>query len=413
MLSYICSLDRPLSKEIFNSSCQMIPGGVNSPVRAFPGLQMTPLIAERGEGDMVWDVDGNRYIDYCGSWGALILGHAHPKVVEAAIAQVQMGSSFGMATKVEAEIAAEIMKHTPSIEKIRFVSSGTEAGMSAVRVARGFTGKNTVLKFNGNYHGHFDSFLIRAGSGVSYLDGSSSKGVPPDFVKYTVSLPYNDIDAARSFLRSQKDLAAVMLEPVAGNMGVVPASREFLQMLREETAKIGALLIFDEVITGFRVGLQSAQGLYKIVPDLSCLGKVIGGGFPAAAFGGRKEIMDCLAPLGQVYQAGTLSGNPVAMKAGLAVLKELETSGFYEDLERKTNIITDPLRQAGVKVNQVGSMFTVFLGDEKYKKLFVYLFERGIYFPPSQYEACFVSTAHTEEHLEETSTVLMQFFVEK
>jgi len=372
---------------------------------------MTPLIAERGEGDTVWDVDGNSYIDYCGSWGALILGHAHPKVVEAAIGQVRMSSSFGMATGVEAEIAAQIIKHTPSIEKIRFVSSGTEAGMSVVRVARGFTGKNTVLKFDGNYHGHFDSFLIRAGSGVTYLNESSSKGIPADFVKYTASLPYNDINTVRAFLRSQKDLAAVMLEPVAGNMGVVPATREFIQMLREETLKIGALLIFDEVITGFRVGLKSAQGLYNIVPDLTCFGKIIGGGFPAAAFGGRKEIMDCLVPLGQVYQAGTLSGNPVAMKAGLAALKELEAPGFYEDLERKTNIITDFLRQAGIKVNQVGSMFTVFLGDEKYKKLFVYLFERGIYFPPSQYEACFVSTAHTEEHLEETRTALTQFLL--
>jgi glutamate-1-semialdehyde 2,1-aminomutase len=360
---------------------------------------------------MVWDVDGNGYIDYCGSWGALILGHAHPKVVQAAVEQVQMSSSFGMATGVEAEIAAQIIKHAPSIEKIRFVSSGTEAGMSVVRVARGFTGRSHVLKFDGNYHGHFDSFLIRAGSGVSYLNESSSKGIPADFVKYTASLPYNDIETVRAYIRSEPDLAAVMLEPVAGNMGVVPATEAFVQMLREETRKTGALLVFDEVITGFRVGLKSAQGLYGVVPDLSCFGKIIGGGFPAAAFGGRKEIMECLAPLGQVYQAGTLSGNPVAMKAGLAALQELEAPGLYEELERKTNIITEPLREAGLKVNQVGSMFTIFLGNEKYRELFVYLFERGIYLPPSQYEACFVSTAHTEGHLKETRDAIVQFLL--
>lgn len=400
---------RPISKEIFEKSASMIPGGVNSPVRAFPGLGMTPLIAERGTGDMVWDVDGNGYIDYCGSWGALILGHAHPRVVQAAIEQVQLGSTFGIATSVEAEIAAQVIKHTPSIEKIRFVSSGTEACMSAVRLARGFTGKNTVLKFDGNYHGHFDSFLLRAGSGVSYLNESSSKGIPADFVRHTISLPYNDIEGVRTFVRSRTDLAAIMLEPVAGNMGVVPADAAFIQMLREESLKSGALLIFDEVMTGFRVGLKSAQGLYGVTPDLSCFGKIVGGGFPAAAFGGRKEIMDCLAPLGQVYQAGTLSGNPVAMKAGRTTLLELEKPGLYEELERKTNIIADPLREAGVKVNQVGSMFTVFLGNERYKELFVFLFEKGIYFPPSQYEACFVSTAHTEEHLEQTRNAVFQF----
>ncbi len=400
--------ERAISGKIFDSSCGVIPGGVNSPVRSFPGLQMTPLIVERGAGDTLWDADGHSYIDYCCSWGALILGHAHPKVVEAACSQVKKGSTFGIATEIEERIASHVVSRIPSIEKVRFVSSGTEAVMSAVRLARGYTGKKVVVKFNGNYHGHADQFLIRAGSGVSYLPESSSSGVPMEAVKYTVSIPYNDIEMTRKFLRSCEDLAAVILEPIAGNMGVVPPKAGFLQMLREETEQLKALLIFDEVITGFRVGLQGAQGLYGITPDLTCLAKIIGGGFPAAAFGGKREIMDFLAPLGPVYQAGTLSGNPVAMAAGLTTLLELDQPNFYEELEEKTNMITNPVRQKGIRVEQVGSMFTIF--HDKYRELFVYLFERGIYFPPSQYEACFVSSAHTKEHLEKSRDAILDFF---
>lgn len=369
---------------------------------------MTPLVALRGEGDLVWDADGHSYIDYCQGWGSLLLGHAHPCVVAAATEQLKLGSSFGIATPYEEALAAQILKHMPSIEKIRFVSSGTEAVMSAVRLARGFTRKTLVVKFDGNYHGHFDSFLIRAGSGVTYLNASSSSGVPSEYTQFTVSLPYNEVETVRAYLRSHEEIAAVVVEPIAGNMGVVPATEAFIHMLREETKRLGALLIFDEVITGFRVGLQGAQGLYGITPDLTTLGKIIGGGFPAAAFGGKAEVMNCLAPLGQVYQAGTLSGSPVAMEAGRAALTEAEKPGFYEDLKEKTKTLLEPLYEMGIRINQVGSMFTIFVGDEAYKKLFVQLFERGIYFPPSQYEACFVSSAHTAAHLKYTQDALVE-----
>jgi len=418
---------RSVSLEIFEASKEVIPGGVNSPVRAFPGLNITPLIAEKGFGDTVWDADGNRYIDYCGSWGALILGHADPAVVKAVQSQAANGSSFGMATRLEYLIAKHIIERMPSIEKIRFVSSGTEATMSAVRLARGYTGKNFVVKFDGNYHGHADSFLIRAGSGVSELQGSSSKGVPDAMIQTTVSLPYNDTETARSFLRAQEDIAAVILEPIAGNMGCIPASVEFIQMLRKETSERGIVLIFDEVITGFRVGVRGAQGLYGVTPDITCLGKIIGGGYPAAAFGGKAEIMNYLAPLGAVYQAGTLSGNSVALAAGLATLLQIDT--VYDELKRKTDLLLDPIRdflsRKGIEacIQSVGSMFTLFFGvremrrqmpidEELYRKLFVHLFHRGIYFPPAAYELAFVSTAHTDSHLEETAEAVTSFLAE-
>lgn len=394
---------RTLSDKIYTESCACIPGGVNSPVRSFPGLQMTPIIADHGQGDLVYDVDGKSYVDFCCSWGALILGHAHPSVVSAACAQVARGSSFGMATPYELELAKKIIQHMPSIEKIRFVSSGTEACMSAVRLARGFTGKKKVIKFNGNFHGHSDGFLIRAGSGVHELPNASSSGVLPELVQHTISLPYNDLEATRACLHAYDDIAAVILEPIVGNMGVIIPSQEFIHMLREETAKRDILLIFDEVMTGFRVGLQGAQGYFGITPDLTCLAKIIGGGFPAAAFGGRREIMDHLAPLGSVYQSGTLSGNPVAMVAGLAVLREIEKPGFYEELERKTHNFLQPLRSL-CRVEQVGSMFTLFVPD--YKTFFQKLFAQGIYFPPLQQEACFISSAHTEEHLARVQEVI-------
>jgi glutamate-1-semialdehyde 2,1-aminomutase len=422
--------ERKNSRLVYEESCCLIPGGVNSPVRSFASLDLTPLIVERGRGDTIWDIDGHSYVDYCCSWGALILGHAFPSVIEKAINQVALGSSFGIATRLEKEIAARLVNHLPALEKVRFVSSGTEAAMSVLRLARGYTGRSKILKFNGNYHGHVDALLIQAGSGVSYVNPqASSKGIPEEVVRHTISLPFNDVEGVREFLRSVEDLAAVIIEPVAGNMGVVPATMEFLQMLREETRKKEVLLIFDEVITGFRVGLKSAQGFYGIAPDLACFGKIIGGGFPAAAFGGRKEIMDHLAPLGEVYQAGTLSGNPVAMAAGLQTLIEIDSEDFYRELEEKTNVITVPVKEALMKkgwkacVNQQGSMFTIFFGvdqvsckedlialdHETFRQFFIYLFERGIYISPSPYEACFVSKAHSFENLFKTRDAILDF----
>jgi glutamate-1-semialdehyde 2,1-aminomutase len=419
--------ERKRSDEIFQSSCTVIPGGVNSPVRAFPGLSLTPLIVSSGKGDTLWDVDGNAYIDYCCSWGALILGHAFPKIVQGVCDQVQKGSSFGIATDSEKQLAQKLVSLLPHLEKVRFVSSGTEATMSAIRLSRGFTNRSLIVKFNGHYHGHVDALLIRAGSGVAHLNKeASSKGVTEETIKHTLSLPFNDLQRVSSFFQSCDDLAAVIVEPVAGNMGVVPASLPFLQMLREETYKKGALLIFDEVITGFRVGLRGAQELYGITPDLSCYGKIIGGGFPVAAFGGRKEIMDHLAPLGEVYQAGTLSGNPIAMHAGYQTLQEIEKEGFYESLELKTKRFLGPIEAAMKKIGCVqrqGSMFSLFFGpskvtskedlasldQERFKQFFRFLFERGVYIPPSPYETWFLSSAHTEEHLAKTQELILQF----
>jgi len=423
---------RPKSQAIYQAACTIIPGGVHSPVRAFPGLDLTPLIVSHGKDDQIWDVDGHKYIDYCGSWGALILGHAAPQVVQAAAQQLERGSSFGISTEIEQQFTAELLRHFPSMDKMRFVSSGTEATMSAVRLARGYTGRPLLVKFDGNYHGHADSMLIRAGSGVSHLKKASSKGIPAGMVRYTVSLPFNDVEGVRDFLRSRKDVAAVIVEPIAGNMGVVPATPAFLQMLREETKMTGALLIIDEVITGFRVGIKGAQGKYGIVPDLTCLGKIIGGGFPAAAFGGKKEIMDHLAPLGPVYQAGTLSGNPVALAAGQAALKQIETQGFYEKLNQKTNFLLDPIQECirqknlPVCLQREASMFTLFLGVREvkcksdldtldhalFKRYFQTLFGKGIYMPPSAYEAAFVSQAHTLENLAFTRDAILDFLKE-
>jgi glutamate-1-semialdehyde 2,1-aminomutase len=422
--------ERPLTQELYQKSCERMPGGVNSPVRAFTSLDMIPLIVARGKGDRIWDVDEHPYIDFCGAWGSLILGHCAPAVMHAVTEQLHRGSSFGIATPYEHACAEKIMHHIPSMEKLRFVSSGTEAGMSVIRLSRGFTGRSLIVKFNGHYHGHCDSLLIQAGSGVSHLPQASSAGVPIEAVQHTISLPFNDLETCRAFLRNNRDVAAVILEPVAGNMGVVPVDPEFLSMLREETANSGALLIMDEVITGFRVGLASAQGLYGITPDLTCLAKIIGGGFPVGAFGGRREIMDALAPLGNVYQAGTLSGNPVAMCAGLQALKECERPGFYEELEAKTRLLTDPIaeliaeRDLPITLNRVGSMFTLFFGVRQvrskedlammdtaaFRSFFHYLFSKGIYLSPSPYEASFVSSSHTHEHLIYTRDAILKFF---
>lgn len=425
---------RPNSQAIFDKNCAVIPGGVNSPVRSFKSVGISPpLIVESGLGDTICDVDGKKYIDYCGSWGALILGHAHPIVVKAAQEQMAKGSTFGIATAIEGEMAQTIVNKIPSIEKIRFVSSGTEATMTAMRLARGFTERPKIVKFSGHYHGHSDSLLIQAGSGVANLNPlATSKGVNSNIIADTLCLPFNDFQTLRSFFRTNpiaSQVAAVILEPVTGNMGTVLPEPGFLELLREETSRIGALLIFDEVITGFRVGPQGAQGLYGIRPDLTCLGKIIGGGFPVAAVGGRREIMDFLAPLGQVYQAGTLSGNPVAMSAGLETLKTIQTPGFYQKLQEKTDRLLLPLEEMIVQskknmcLQKCGSMFSIFFGKKKvsskedlkdldeaeFIRFFKYLFERGIYIPPASQEAWFISTAHTDAHIDSTLECIQSY----
>ena len=420
-------LDRAKSEKIYEESCLVIPKGVNSPVRSFPDLDETPLVVASGSGDQIVDVDGNRYIDFCQSWGALILGHAHPQIVEATQRRIALGSTFGITTEIEAKLAKKVTELIPSIEKVRFVSSGTEACMSAIRLARGFTGRDLILKFVGNYHGHADSLLIQAGSGC--LGTSASAGVPEEFVKKTLTLPYNDIEGCRQLFRDySSQLAAVIVEPIAANMGLVLPKPGFLEMLREESQKIGALLIFDEVITGFRVALGGAQAVYGIKPDLTCLGKIVGGGFPAAAFGGRGEIMDYLAPLGPVYQAGTLSGNPVAMEAGFQTLSLLERPGFYEKLAEKTTAITQPIKDHLVRkglnacVQECCGLFTLFFGTREvtdlddckkldpdhFRRFFSELFKRGIYLSPSQHESNFISAAHTPDHLAYTRDAIIE-----
>jgi glutamate-1-semialdehyde 2,1-aminomutase len=392
-----------------------------------------PLVAERASGDTIYDVDGHAYIDYCGSWGPLIHGHAHPEILSAVQKRMAMGTSFGITTEIEELLARKVSTLIPSVEKIRFVSSGTEATMSAIRLARGFTGRDFIIKYSGNYHGHADFFLVNAGSGVMGLSArSSSGGIPNEIVHHVICLPYNDVHATRHILQDsaiQGNIAAVILEPIAANMGVVPAKPEFIDALCNCTKENGTLLIFDEVLTGFRVGLKCAQGIYQTKPDLTCFGKIIGGGFPAAAFGGRREIMDRLAPLGNVYQAGTLSGNPVAMEAGYQTLNLLEKQGFYEELERKTLLITEPLKEYIKKhdlfacVQQVGSIFTLFFGRrevmnmedaqsldlEAFAKFFRFMFDNGVYIPPSQHEAWFVSAAHEDKNLLKTRDLILKF----
>lgn len=407
---------RTKSKEVYEKACTVIPGGVNSPVRSFRHLNMLPLIVESGSGSRIRDVDGNTYIDFCCSWGALILGHAHPQIVRGVTEQIAKGSSFGIATEIEQKLASKLAR-----EKIRFVSSGTEATMTALRLARGYTGRTKIVKFTGHYHGHSDALLVQAGSGATHLP--ASLGVPPSVIAETICLPFNDFEAVRALFRTT-EIAAVILEPITGNMGVVLPEPGFLQLLREETARTGAVLIFDEVITGFRVGYSGAQGLYGITPDLTCLGKIIGGGFPVAAINGKKEILDCLAPLGKVYQAGTLSGNPVAMRAGLETLALLEQENFYRDLQKKTDRMTLPLEEAlrdkNACLQKAGSMFNIFFGAKKmrckqpidealFTQFFHYLFERGIYISPSAHEAWFLSSAHTDEEIDYTTETMITF----
>src|ERR1700722_8121289 len=414
---------RPRSTEIFERGKKTLVGGVDSPVRSFRSVGGTPLVVDHASGARLYDVDGHEYIDYVCSWGALILGPAHPDIVAAIADQARKGTSYGMTSPLEAELGEQIIRALPSIERIRFVSSGTEATISAVRAARGFTKRDLLLKFEGCYHGHSDSFLVEAGSGLATFGISSGAGVPEALAKLTLNAPYNDSDACEEiFKKHAGKIAAVIVEPVAANMGVAPPTFGFLESLREITERDGALLIFDEVITGFRIGYGGAQKLYGIRPDLTTLGKIIGGGLPVAAYGGRRDIMEMVAPLGPVYQAGTLSGNPLAMRAGLATLPKLEAPNFYDQLSRKSGRLgeglRDALQESGTTghVSVAGSLLTLFFapgavldyGDAKksdtarFGAFFTEMLRRGILFPPSQFEALFVSAAHTEADIERT-----------
>ncbi|PPD34222.1 MAG: glutamate-1-semialdehyde-2,1-aminomutase [Methylomonas sp.] len=412
------------SAELFAQAKHYIPGGVNSPVRSFSGVGGTPVYFDHAQGAYVFDSDNKRYIDYVGSWGPMILGHAHPDVIDAVKQSAEKGLSFGAPTEIETTMAAKVCELLPSIELVRMVSSGTEATMSAIRLARGFTGRDKIVKFEGCYHGHSDSLLVKAGSGALTFGVPSSPGVPASVAADTITLTYNDSDAVRTlFTELGEKIACIIVEPVAGNMNCIPPAAGFLETLREVCDQHGSVLIFDEVMTGFRVDLHSAQGLYNVKPDLTTLGKIIGGGMPVGAFGGSRKIMEHLAPLGPVYQAGTLSGNPVAMAAGLKTLELISQAGFHAELTRKTAELLSGLQQsadqAGVAftTNQVGGMFGVFFSEEKqisrfaqvmqcnqerFKRFFHGMLEHGVYLAPSAFEAGFVSAAHTSDDLQNT-----------
>ncbi|MDQ0216467.1 glutamate-1-semialdehyde 2,1-aminomutase [Oikeobacillus pervagus] len=410
------------SKQAFQEALSLMPGGVNSPVRAFKSVDMDPIFMERGKGSKIYDIDGNEYIDYVLSWGPLILGHANERVVEALKKVAETGTSFGAPTLIENKLANLVKERVPSIEIIRMVSSGTEATMSALRLARGYTGRDKILKFEGCYHGHGDSLLIKAGSGVATLGLPDSPGVPDGLAKNTVTVPYNDLEGVRyAFEQYGEDIAGVIVEPVAGNMGVVPPQPGFLEGLRELTKQNGTLLIFDEVMTGFRVGYNCAQGYFGVTPDLTCLGKVIGGGLPVGAFGGRAEIMEKIAPSGPIYQAGTLSGNPMAMTAGYETLSQL-TPESYKQFIQKADQLEAGLHEAALKydiphtINRAGSMIGIFFTNEQvinYEKartsdlqLFANYYREmahaGVFLPPSQFEGLFLSTTHNVEDIEKT-----------
>ena len=414
-----------ISKQLFSQAQSLIPGGVNSPVRAFKAVGTDPLFIDRASGCRVVDVDGNNYIDYVCSWGPLILGHSHPQVVEAIVQAASKGTSYGAPCLPELELAAMICEAFPSIDKVRLVNSGTEATMSAIRLARAFTGRDRIVKFEGCYHGHADAFLIKAGSGLLTSGVPTSPGIPPELAAYTLVAAYNDLSSVEALFEEQGgDIAAIIVEPVAGNMGLVLPESGFLEGLREITTRYGSLLIFDEVISGFRVTYGGYQNLAGIKPDLTTLGKIIGGGLPVGAYGGRREIMDMVAPQGPVYQAGTLSGNPLAMAAGVTTLKILQSSNVYTELERRCARLTDGLGQGfaqfgeNVAINRLGSMFSVFFTSRqvntheavmscdtgRYAAYFRAMLQRGVYYPPAQFEVSFVSMAHRDEDIEETIT---------
>jgi glutamate-1-semialdehyde 2,1-aminomutase len=414
-------MKRNLSDEMFSRAKKVIPGGVNSPVRACKSVGCDPLFIKSGQGAYVQDVDGNEYIDFVSSWGPMILGHAYPAVTRAIQSAAVNGTSFGAPTPAEIDLAAMVVEAVPSIEKVRFVNSGTEATMSAIRLARGYTKRNIVVKFDGCYHGHADSFLVKAGSGLLTLGIPGSPGVPEEIVRNTLSLPFNNLDVLENAIREKADdIACVIVEPVAGNMGCVPPVPGFLEGIRRITREKNIILIFDEVITGFRLAYGGAQQHYGIIPDLTCLGKIVGGGLPVGAYGGRADIMDCVAPDGPVYQAGTLSGNPLAMAAGIATLKELQDDSVYERLEVNALKFAEGIEKIGkitgvhIQLNRVGSLLTHFFAEEpvydfesalkadtvQYAKHYQQMLNGGVYLAPSQFEVAFLSLAHTEEHID-------------
>ena len=418
------------SIDAYKEAVDLMPGGVNSPVRAFASVGMSPIFMEKGKGSKITDVDGNEYIDYVLSWGPLILGHADDRVVEALKKVAENGTSFGAPTVLENKTAKLVKERVPSIEMLRMVNSGTEATMSALRLARGYTGRDIILKFAGNYHGHGDSLLIKAGSGVATLGLPDSPGVPESVAKNTITVPYNDSASVRAAFEQYGDnIAAVIVEPVSGNMGVVPPVGRFLQDLRDITIEYDALLIFDEVMTGFRVGYHCAQGYFDVTPDITCLGKVIGGGLPVGAYGGKREIMEHVAPSGSIYQAGTLSGNPLAMTAGFETLNAL-TPAIYEELNKKVDRLVEGYEEAAKKyniplqVNRAGSMVGFFFTKEKvinyeaaetsdlelFKMYYQGMIEQGVFLPPSQFEGLFLSTAHSEEDIERTIQAVEHVF---
>ena len=416
-------MNRKKSMALYRRALEMIPGGVNSPVRAFKAIGIPPTFIERAKGSKIWDVDGNEYIDYVGSWGPMIVGHAHPKIVAALKKTAPKGTSFGASTPLEVDLATKVKKAFPSMELVRMVSSGTEAVMGAIRVARGYTGRVKIIKFEGCYHGHGDSLLVKAGSGAATLGIPDSLGVPRDLAKHTLTAPYNDLESVKALINQYPgEIACIIVEPIAGNMGVVLPEAGFLEGLRKLCDEKGILLIFDEVITGFRAAYGGVQELYKIKADMTCLGKIIGGGLPVGAYGGRRLIMEEVAPLGGVYQAGTLSGNPLAMTAGIATLELLKSKKTYQDLEKKTLYLTEKISECAeeigipLSINRITGMFTLFftegpvrdyrtakLSDTKrFAQFFIEMMDQVIYLPPSQFEAWFISLAHTQKDLDKT-----------
>jgi glutamate-1-semialdehyde 2,1-aminomutase len=416
-------MKRKKSITVYRRALEMIPGGVDSPVRAFKAIGISPTFIDRAKGSKVWDIDGNEYIDYVGSWGPMILGHAHPGVVAALRKAIPKGTSYGAPTFLEVELAARVKKAFPSMELVRMVSSGTEAVMSAIRLARGYTGRDKILKFEGCYHGHGDSLLVKAGSGATTFGIPDSLGVPEDLAKHTLTASYNDLEGVKTLVRQYAgQIACIIVEPIAGNMGVVLPEKEFLEGLRKICNGEGIILLFDEVISGFRVAYGGAQELYQIKADLTCLGKIIGGGLPVGAYGGKREIMEKIAPLGGVYQAGTLSGNPLAMTAGMVTLELLRSKKVYQDLEKKTTYLTEAISEKAeengisITINCGTGMFTLFFtagpvrdyrtaktsDTKRFAQFFIEMMEQGIYLPPSQFEAWFISLAHTQKDLDRT-----------
>ncbi|GAB7197589.1 glutamate-1-semialdehyde 2,1-aminomutase [Dickeya oryzae] len=420
------------SESLYAAARQLIPGGVNSPVRAFNGVGGVPLFIERAEGSRLYDADGKSYIDYVGSWGPMILGHNHPAIRQAVIEAAERGLSFGAPTEMEVKMAQRVTSLVPSMEMVRMVNSGTEATMSAIRLARGFTGRDKIIKFEGCYHGHADCLLVKAGSGALTLGQPNSPGVPADFARHTLTCTYNDLSSVRAaFEQYPQDIAAIIVEPVAGNMNCIPPLPEFLPGLRALCDEFGALLIIDEVMTGFRVALGGAQAHYGVRPDLTCLGKIIGGGMPVGAFGGRRDVMEALAPTGPVYQAGTLSGNPIAMAAGFACLSEVAKPGVHQTLAERTTQLAEGLLAAAkaqhipLVVNHVGAMFGIFFTDaaqvtcyqdalkcdvERFKRFFHLMLDEGVYLAPSAFEAGFMSLAHSPEDIEHTIAAARRCF---